>query len=254
MGILLGLNGSGGSILTVPILVYVFGFDVVPATAYSLFVVGVTSAAGALAYFRQKLVDKRMVLLFGVSSVVTVALMRRFVVPAIPDHILIAGDLVILKDDFIMAVFAAIMILAAYAMLRRVPLLAGPTKTHYGHGFVLLGGLGTGLLTGLAGAGGGFIIIPALVLLTGMPIKSAIGTSLVIIVMNAAAGFLMDAAGSLDFDYRFLFLFTSFAIGGILMGSYFMRFIPGEKLKPVLGWVVLLTGLFMAIHTVYRFL
>ena len=241
IGVSLGLIGGGGSILTVPVLVYLIGLDPVLSTAYSLFVVGTTSLAGAFAYMKKRLVNYRAALVFAVPSFITVFLTRKFIVPAIPDPVFTLGDFTLQKGAGIMGLFALIMLAAAFSMIMGSKKDTNESENNalnFNFPLIALEGAAVGLLTGLVGAGGGFLIIPALVLLAKLPMKMAVGTSLLIIAAKSLVGFLGDL-GQQTIDWQFLTVFTSLSVVGIFLGSYLTRFIPGEKLKRVFGWFVL---------------
>jgi hypothetical protein len=168
VGISLGLIGSGGSILTVPILVYVMGVEPVLATAYSLFIVGTTALVGGVQAATQKKVDFKTVLIFGIPSITAVFLTRLWLVPLIPKHILTVGSFVVTKPIALMVLFAVVMIAASISMIlpnKKTVVTDENTPMHYNYPMILLEGAVVGILTGLVGAGGGFLIIPALVLL-----------------------------------------------------------------------------------------
>ena len=241
IGVSLGLIGGGGSILTVPVLVYLIGLDPVLSTAYSLFVVGTTSLVGSFTYMKKRLVNYRAALVFAVPSFVTVFLTRKYIVPAIPDPVFTLGSFTLQKGAGIMGLFALIMLAAAFSMIvGRKDVSDEPKGGALAFNFPLIAleGAAVGLLTGLVGAGGGFLIIPALVLFAKLPMKMAVGTSLLIIAAKSLIGFLGDI-GQQTIDWNFLAVFTSLSVGGIFVGSYLTRFIPGEKLKRVFGWFVL---------------
>lgn len=246
MGLSLGMIGGGGSILTVPILVYLFGVDPVLSTAYSLFVVGLTSLIGSFSHFRNGNVHLKTALIFGLPSILSVYSVRKFVVPIIPDPFFFLGSLVVTKALFIMMLFAILMLLASITMIRKPKKekdLSNEIK--YNYPLIFVEGLFVGGITGLVGAGGGFLIIPALVLLAGLPMKQAIGTSLLIIALKSLIGFTGDLGSGMTIDYRFLLIFSAFAMVGIVGGSYLTKFIPNEKLKPAFGWFVLTMGLYI---------
>lgn len=246
MGVSLGLIGGGGSILTVPILVYLFGVNPVLSTAYSLFVVGLTSAVGSFSHFRKGNVDLKTALIFGVPSIISVYSVRKFVVPVIPDPVFTLADLTISKNIFIMALFAILMVIASISMIRKPKKQTdSPNEVKYNFPLILIEGIIVGGITGLVGAGGGFLIIPALVLFAGLPMKQAVGTSLLIIAMKSLIGFTGDLGSGAALDFKFMLTFSAFAMVGILAGSYFSKFIPNEKLKPVFGWFVLVMGIYI---------
>ena len=246
MGLSLGLIGGGGSILTVPILVYLFGVDPVLSTAYSLFVVGLTSLVGSFSHFKSGNVHLKTAVVFGLPSILSVYATRKFIVPIIPDPFFSIGTLTFTKPLFVMVLFAILMLLASISMIRKPKKETCETKeVKYNYPLIFVEGLLVGGVTGLVGAGGGFLIIPALVLLAGLPMKQAVGTSLLIIGLKSLIGFTGDLGSGQLIDYRFMLLFSAFAMVGILVGSYFTRFIPNEKLKPVFGWFVLVMGLYI---------
>jgi uncharacterized membrane protein YfcA len=246
MGLSLGLIGGGGSILTVPILVYLFGVDPVLSTAYSLFVVGLTSLVGSFSHFKSGNVHLKTAAVFGVPSIISVYATRKFIVPIIPDPFFSIGSLTFTKPLFVMVLFAILMLLASISMIRRPKKEACDGKEiKYNYPLIFVEGLLVGGVTGLVGAGGGFLIIPALVLLAGLPMKQAVGTSLLIIGLKSLIGFTGDLGSGQLIDYRFMLLFSAFAMVGILVGSYFTKFIPNEKLKPGFGWFVLVMGLYI---------
>lgn len=253
VGISLGLIGSGGSILTVPILVYVMGVNPVLATAYSLFIVGSTALVGGVQSAMQKRVDFKTVLIFGIPSIAAVYATRMWLVPFIPSELFTIGSLVITKSIALMLLFAVVMILASVSMIR-----PGKNKEMdenaprvYNYPMILLEGTVVGLLTGLVGAGGGFLIIPALVLLARMPMKLAVGTSLFIIAAKSLIGFIGDLQGSEIIDWKLLGIFTAFSVGGIFIGILLSKKIPGQKLKKGFGWFVLVMGIYIIIKELF---
>ncbi len=246
MGLSLGLIGGGGSILTVPILVYLFDVDPVVSTAYSLFVVGLTSLVGSFSHLKKGNVHLKTAIIFGIPSIISVYAVRKFVVPIIPDPFFSLGSFVFSKALFIMVLFAVLMVIASVFMIRKPKsIIAEPESVKFNYLLILGEGLLVGGITGLVGAGGGFLIIPALVLLAGLPMKQAVGTSLLIIAMKSLIGFTGDIGSDLLIDYQFMLLFSLFAMVGIIGGSYLTKFIPNEKLKPGFGWFVLVMGLYI---------
>ncbi|MDT0557029.1 sulfite exporter TauE/SafE family protein [Ichthyenterobacterium sp. W332] len=249
VGLVLGLIGGGGSILTVPILVYLLGLNPVIATAYSLFVVGVTSAIGAFQNLRKKLVDIKTAIIFSIPAFMAVYVTRRWLVPAIPDELFSINSFLVSKDIFIMIFFAIIMLLASISMIfsRHKAENELPKIITYNYPMIAIEGFGVGILTGIVGAGGGFLIIPALVLLAKLPMKKAVGTSLLIIAVKSLIGFLGDVQ-TLTIDWKFLLTFTSISILGILFGIYLSKLISGKKLKKGFGWFTLI----MAIYIIFK--
>ena len=250
IGLALGIMGGGGSILTVPVLVYLMGVSPVLSTAYSLFVVGSTSAVGASGYFRRGLVSPRTAAVFLGPSLLAVFLVRKLLMPAIPPVLFTVGRLVCTKDLLVLVAFAALMVAAATSMIRSghahpVPDDAPNPAAPLNYPLILgIGGV-VGLLTGFVGAGGGFLIIPALVLGARLPMKLAVGTSLAIIALNSLIGFAGDLSAGTPIAWRFLLGFLAFALAGIVLGTHLARFIPGSLLKPAFGWFTLAMGTFM---------
>lgn len=245
IGISLGLIGGGGSILTVPVLVYLFGLDAVMATGYSLFIVGLTSAVGSVDYYRKGLINVKTAVIFGIPSIAAVYATRAFIVPAIPDEVFTIGGFVVGKSLLLMLLFAVLMIAASYSMIRKDTKKAednaGEQKFNYP--LILAEGGVVGVLTGLVGAGGGFLIIPALVVLSKLPMKMAVGTSLAIIAAKSLLGFSGELGSSID--WTFLLTISAFAIVGIFVGTALSKKIDGAKLKPAFGWFVLVMGIYI---------
>lgn len=245
IGLTLGLTGGGGSILTVPVLVYILGIDPVTATAYSLFIVGITSFIGAGTYMKKKQVSYLTAVIFAVPAFAAVFTTRKFIIPAIPGEIFSIGSFVLTKDIFIMVLFAVLMFGSSISMIRNKRKETEGHEIKFNYPMIFIEGILVGVLTGMVGAGGGFLIIPALVLLANLPMKMAIGTSLLIISVNSLIGFLGDISAELIVNWNFLLLFSGIAIAGIVLGSYLSNFIEGRKLKPAFGWFVLVMSIFI---------
>jgi uncharacterized protein len=249
MGVSLGLIGGGGSILTVPILVYLFSVDVVSATAYSLFIVGFTSMIGSVSHMRMGNVHWRTALVFGIPSIIAVFLTRLYLIPALPDQFSPLSGITVTKAVSLLILFAVIMLLAAYSMIKKGKTGSTDNKTlKYNYTLILVEGIAVGVVTGLVGAGGGFLIIPALVLLAGLPMKQAVGTSLVIIAAKSLIGFTGDMGANLAINWSFLFVFSAVAIAGILAGSRYSKHISNEKLRPLFGWFILIMGIYIILR------
>jgi uncharacterized protein len=247
IGISLGLIGAGGSILTIPVLVYLIGIPAVNATSYSLFIVGVSAFIGMLRYLRNGLICRRTVLVFGLPSVLSIFLTRKFLLHAIPVHLFKIGTINVTKDGLLMILLAVLMLIAAFSMIRKTPAIKvdrEKVNEQYRYFLIFQQGVVVGALVGLVGAGGGFLIIPALVVLAKLPMKKAIGTSLAIIALNSTIGFLSDF-GAHQFNWVFLFKFSGFAIAGIIIGSYLSGYISSVKLKPAFGWFVCVVGIYI---------
>ena len=249
IGLILGFIGGGGSILAVPVLVYVLGVRPVEATAYSLFIVGVSSLFGAQKHYKLGNIDYRIGMLFAIPSFIGVFTSRRWVLPNIPNELFTLGEFAITKDFFLMVFFALIMLLASVSMLRERS-VSKQTKDVQQFK-IIIDGLFVGLITGIVGAGGGFLIIPALVLLSRLEMKKAIGTSLMIIAVKSLFGFLGEWGS--EIDWQLLISFTALAVIGIFFGVYFSKFFDGKKLKKSFGVFVLFTSLVIILKEFFIF-
>lgn len=245
IGFALGLIGGGGSILTVPILVYFIGISPVLATAYSLFVVGTTALVGAIANYRKNLVHLKIVFIFGLPSLVAVYFTRLFIIPNLPATLFKIGNLIITKEIGIMLLFALMMFTAALSMLRKKKFAEKPVAEglNYNYWLISLDGILVGVLTGLVGAGGGFLIIPALVLIVKLPMKLAVGTSLGIIALKSTVGFIGDVQAGQTIDWVFLIIFSGLTIIGIFVGMYVSNFLSNQKLKKGFAWFVIVIAI-----------
>lgn len=249
IGVTMGLIGGGGSILTIPILVYLFSISPTLSISYSLFIVGFTSLVGAFNNYRKGLVHFKTVLLFGSSSISTVFIARKFIIPFLPDVFFRIGSFQVTHSLFVMVVFAILMFAASISMIkgRKVQI---ETKKKAKPWVLVFYGVLIGLVTGFLGAGGGFLLIPALVIIMGLPMKEAIGTSLLIIALNSLIGFLGDI-GRHFIDWNFILVITAIAIGGVFIGGYFNKKINSEKLKKGFGWFVLVMGMYILIKEIF---
>ena len=244
VGVSLGLIGGGGSILTVPILVYLLGVEAADtAPSYSLFVVGVTSLIGTIIKSRQGFISVKTAISFGIPAIIGIYMTRRFLVPIIPDELITTDTFIFTKRAFIMSLFALLMISASVFMIKGRKEQVENTQRHkFKLLLILIEGLLVGVLTGLVGAGGGFIIIPALIMLGNLPMKKAVGTSLAIIAAKSLIGFLGDLP-NIEIDWYLLLIFTTLAGVGIFIGHQLSHKIEGAKLKKWFGWFVLTMGI-----------
>ncbi len=243
VGATLGLVGSGGTILTVPILVYVMGVEPMLATTYSLFAIGITSLVGSVKGFMAKEVDVEKVVTFGIPSLLMVFLTRSYLLPLVPEVIHI-GELAIEQSLLLMVLFAMVMLASSWSMIKeseKLPAAGKPIPL----GAVVGQGLLVGLITGVVGAGGGFLIIPALVNFYRMPIKQAVSTSLVIITVNSLFGVVGDAARFVAFDWTLILGYTACAVLGIFIGFGLSNKMNGQHLKKMFGYLILLMGLYI---------
>ncbi|MFN4083817.1 MAG: sulfite exporter TauE/SafE family protein [Bacteroidia bacterium] len=252
IGLSLGLIGGGGSILTVPVLVYLFGIDAVPATAYSLFIVGLTSLAGVYPKYKQGLVNVKTGIIFGAPSIAAVYATRKFIVPAIPSEVFSIAGFTVTKSILMMLIFAVLMVFASISMIKDKKPVGSTNSENKGFNYpmILLEGAVVGVLTGLVGAGGGFLIIPALVLFTGLPMKEAVGTSLLIIAAKSLIGFTGDLS-NFAIDWVLLLTVSGIAIAGIFVGNMLSTKIDGGKLKKGFGWFVLVMGVYIILKELF---
>lgn len=247
IGIALGLIGGGGSILTVPVLVYLFRVQPVLATAYSLFIVGSTSLIGSFPKFKVGDINLKTAIIFGIPSIAAVYATRAFIVPAIPTELFTVGSFVVTKSLLMMVLFAVLMVFASISMISNKKSKEEATaEQRFNYPLILLEGVVVGILTGLVGAGGGFLIIPALVLLSKLPMKQAIGTSLLIIAAKSLIGFTGDL-GQFEMNWKLLLTVTALAIAGIFIGNKMSKRLSAEGLKKGFGWFVLVMGIYIIV-------
>jgi uncharacterized membrane protein YfcA len=235
IGVALGLLGGGGSILAVPLLVYVAGLDAKEAIATSLLVVGTTSAVALVPHARAGRVQWRTGLLFGAAGMVGAYAGGRLAA--------------YLPGEMLLVAFALMMIATAVAMIRGRR--GGTRSAHVDHPVprVLLDGVVVGLVTGLVGAGGGFLIVPALVLLAGLPMPVAVGTSLLVIAMKSFAG-LAGYLASVQIDWPLALAVTAAAVLGSLVGSRLTGLVPPDTLRRAFGWFVVVMGVVVLVEQV----
>ena len=252
IGISLGLIGGGGSILTVPVLVYLLGVNPTLATAYSLFIVGATALVGAVPKYKQGLINIKTAIIFGTPAIVAVYATRKFIIPTIPNEVFSVGGFIVTKPILLMLIFAALMVSASYSMIRvkKGAEQNDSQEQKFNYPMILLEGAVVGVLTGLVGAGGGFLIIPALVMLSKLPMKQAVGTSLLIIAAKSLIGFLGDI-GNADINWILLLSVTALAVAGIFIGNWLSHRISGEKLKVGFGWFVLVMGIYIIVKEIF---
>ncbi len=255
MGLSLGMIGGGGSILTVPILVYLFAIDPVLATAYSLFIVGLTALVGGGFYFKKGEVDLKTGFIFAVPSFIGVYLTRAYVVPQLTDPVFSIGSHYISKSLLIMLVFAILMVVASVSMIRtKVISSTKPKEISIKNRFLLISleGLIVGAVTGFVGAGGGFLIIPALVLLVKMPMKIAVGTSLFIIAAKSLLGFIGDVQHQAYIDWKLLITLSIIAVMGLIIGISLSKKVSEKALKKGFGFFVLIMGTLILIDQIMK--
>lgn len=252
IGLILGLIGGGGSILGVPVLVYIMGYNAEDATSYSLFIVGTTSLIGAVAYLKRGDISIEAILQFALASLTTVFCVRKFLMPNIPVTFNFFGS-EISKHTLIMVVFSVLILSSSISMIKkrkynRINEVKWDefAKSPMGLPFVILLGILVGFITGFVGAGGGFIIVPVLIFFLRLNFKKAIGTSLCIIALNSLIGFTGNI-GHQSINWTFLLMITFISIGGILLGSLLSNKISSQKLRPAFGWFTIVVGIFVLI-------
>jgi len=247
IGISLGLIGGGGSILAVPVLAYLFSVNEKVATAYSLFIVGASALVGGLKQHLNRYVDWRTAVVFGLPAIVGVSVVRRFLVPALPEVLFNIDDFEFTRRMGMFGLFAILMIPAAFSMLktRKEKKQKGDGIVKYNYPLIIGEGLLVGGITGMIGAGGGFLIIPALVILANVEMKVAVGTSLIIIAFKSLLGFFLGDALTMEIDWIFLTVFTLISFVGIFIGSYLSNFIDGNKLKKGFGYFIFIMAIFI---------
>lgn len=238
IGISLGLLGSGGSVLTVPVLIYLVGQDEKLAIAGSLFIVGCIAAAGSLQFIRARLIRWNTVAIFGLPGMAGTWL-----------GALLAGQISGIAQ---LALFAVVMLVAAQLMLRPIDLENADTLTRASWK-IAIDGLIVGVITGLVGVGGGFLIVPALVLLGGLSMHQAVATSLIIIALKSFSGFykyldVLEGQG-LALDWQTLLLVTALGIVGSISGGRLAKRAPQEKLKKGFGYFLIAMGMFILIRS-----
>ena len=249
IGLSLGLIGGGGSILTIPILVYLFKIDPELATSYSLFIVGITSLTGCISHYRMGNLQIKAALYLAIPSIVSILIIREVIFPQIAETLFSIASYQVSKSFLIMIIFSLLMIAASVSMIRKNEISTITGKTN----FMQLGIIGffIGIVTGFLGAGGGFLIIPALLFFAKLPMKQAIGTSLLIIFINSSIGFGGDLYIGTPIDYGFLLIISSIAFIGMLIGTQLSKRIDGAKLKPIFGWFVLVMGIYIITKEIF---
>lgn len=247
IGLVMGVIGGGGSILSVPIFVYVFDIDAVTATTLSLFVVGITSSVGSVGYIKQRQVDFKTALLFGLPSILGILFSRRVVLPHLPPYIINRWGITLTKDMFILILFAVLMLISAFKMIKRIDRQRIRQAQEINYTILISQGLLVGIITGFIGAGGGFLIVPALVMLLHVPMRQAVATSLFIISINSLIGFI-SSLDKVAINWVFLLSFTALSVVGILVGVGVAKKIEGRRLRPMFGWFVLIMALWIILN------
>ena len=249
IGLSLGLVGGGGAILTIPILVYLFKIDPKLATSYSLFIVGFTALSGCFSHYRMGNLKVKSAVYFAIPSIFSILVIREVIFLKIPNLLFTINDFQVTKNFLIMIIFAIMMMAASLSMIRKTKTELQTNNTNYWQ-LAFIGAV-VGVVTGFLGAGGGFLIIPALLFFANLPMKQAVGTSLLIIFINSSIGFVGDLFIGTAIDYVFLASISGMAFIGMLIGTRLSKKIDGNKLKPIFGWFVLVMGIYIIIKEVF---
>lgn len=253
IGLILGIIGGGGSILSVPVLVYLLHYPAEVATGYSLFVVGLTSLIGAAAFIRRGDVNFESLIQFAIPSMISVFCVRKFIIPSLPEIFFTIHGFAFTKQFIIMTLFAVLILSSSFSMIRKrqanskadviwEEFSRSPIRVY----FVVILAIFVGFITGFVGAGGGFIIIPVLIFFVRVPVKQSIGTSLCIIAVNSLIGF-TGTASHMSLNWSFLLSISAFCAAGILFGNLISIRISANKLRPAFGWFTLIVGIFVLV-------
>lgn len=245
IGLLLGSIGAGGSMLAIPVLVYIFLLDMETASAYAMFLVGVTSLAGALVKQREDVILARRGLLFAIPSLIASFATRKWLITFVPDVIGGANSISSTKDSLLLTLFSILMMSSSFLMLRRKSTKEAVTRRVRGRP-LMVAGLVVGVVAGLAGAGGGFLILPSLVFFAGLPFTAAVRTTLFIIAANCLAGFCGDVLNH-TIDWSFLLGLTALAISGLLLGYWSTKKLRPLSAQNTFGWLTLGIGVWILI-------
>jgi Predicted permeases len=249
IGVVLGSIGSGGSMLAIPVLVYLFSMDIETASAYSLFVVGMTSLTGAVVKQKARLLSVQAAVMFGLPSVASTFIARRWIIVSLPQQIMQSGSFSLMKEDFLLALFSILMIASSVVMIinKRSDMQSSRMSASY---HLIPSGFLVGLLAGLVGAGGGFLILPALVFFAGLSFTTAVGTTLIIIACNCLLGFCGDVFNH-PIDWYFLLFITALAVLGLLVGSWSNeKLFQASSLQKAFAFFTMALGIFILVQQV----
>jgi uncharacterized membrane protein YfcA len=246
-GVILGLLGGGGALLSIPVLVYLFHIEPQLATSYSLILIGITATSGAYQNIRKKQVDYNAALYYGIPSVIAVYTVRRWVMPNLPKVIFSLDGYAVDKNLFILVILAIVMFAAAYKMITAKPNDTQDEDHKVDHLELAFFAILIGSFLGLVGAGGGFLMVPALIYFANVHTKKAIGTSLLLVAVNSFIGFLGDMRSNVSIDWKFFAIFACFSVAGVFIGHYLTNYIHNDKLKKSFGWFILVTAIFIVV-------
>jgi uncharacterized membrane protein YfcA len=241
IGFFLGIFGGGGSLLAVPVFAYIFSLDEKVATAYSLFTVGISSIIGAIKQLTD--IEWKVTLIFGIPSIIAVWLTRFFIIPNLPEIIFDNETFIITRRMIIFGIFTFLLFISSFSLIYETNKNVKPVNIKNFYVLIIIEGFIVGGLTGFVGAGGGFLIIPALVILIGLDIKKAIATSLIIIALKSTFGFFLGDVMVMNIDWNFLIYFTLLTTLGVLIGTYFVKSIDKLKLKKWFGIFIMVIAI-----------
>ena len=252
MGIVLGTMGAGGSILIMPILVYFIEVSPSLATTYSLIIVGFTALIGSISHFRDNKINIFVTLIFVIPSIVTIYFTRRYFRHLLPENFYF-GEILLTKDFLIMIIFALLLAMASYLMLFSKQSQSGKYINNFNNNFkIIFYGSFVGFITGIIGVGGGFLIIPTLVIFLGLNIKNAVGSSLFIIFIKSSIGVFGDIQAGVEINLNIIVLITLCTSLGILVGSYYLRNINSDNLKNIFGYFLALISISIIIYEINK--
>ncbi len=251
VGLILGLVGGGGSLLAIPILIYIFSLDVITASSYSLFLIAITCAVGTALRYKNHTIDVNSGILFGLPSIISLFLTRWLIIPELPEIIFQFGTMVLSKRLFLLSVFSMMIVMTSIPMILRKGDQDIRIQNKKSILLIFLG-LIIGFVTGLVGIGGGFIILPVLFLVAKLPFQKAVGTSIFIIFMKSAIGFLGDLFHYQP-DWLFLLMLSSISVLGIFSGIRISAHINTMKLKTAFGWLLLFIGISVITKELHMF-
>lgn len=238
IGVILSLLGSGGALLTIPVLVYIFDVDPYWATSYSMFIMGVSNWAATIDNIKKNLIYYKIGLCFAIPGLLVTFIIRRFILPIVPDVLFESDVLSFTKGSAIMLSFAILMFYTAIKTFRRKNTIEY-SRIEFSPVINILQGAAIGLVTGFAGAGGGFLIVPALLFTVKMPMKEAAATSLFIISITTFLGFFGDFNPAIEMDWTLIIFCTAFSILGILITSFIKDTFSNKFLKTSFGYFIL---------------
>ena len=249
-GLVLGLLGGGGALLSVPILKYMFHIETSVATSYSLFLIAITASSGAYQNIRKKLIDYNAALYYGIPSVITVYIVRRWAMPNLPKIMFTVGNYAVDKDLFVLILLVLAMVIAAYKMITAKNTEGEQVAYTINHPRLIFFAVLIGAFMALVGGGGGFLMVPALVHFANVSTKKAIGTSLVLVAINSFIGFMGDVTSHIQINWPFFFTFLFFSITGVFAGHYLATYIHNSKLRKYFGWFLLVIAVLIVIKEV----